>query len=469
MKLATGVLMSALLILLSACMGSESDPTPTATSAAASTPTAQPAATAPATATTVPTATSEPTPTTVAPTSTPAAAPTRQVVEPTATPEDAVSAIEVELAQVAAIVAEIRGLEWLEDVPVSIVSREEMQAYLLDLIEADYTEEEARQDSQLLWLLRLMNDPDLDINQLYADLLTESVVGLYDTETRQILSLGEGEGLTPLAAMIMAHEYTHALQDQHYGLEEMRSDDLDSEALFAMQGLTEGDAEVVRTLYLINHMSREDLLAIMNDPTLDSDIPEDMPAYLLEINYFAYTAGAEFAVYLYQQGGFEAIDAAYADPPRSTEQIMHPEKYYGPDRDDPVEVGLPDFTAVLGEDWIEIQNDVIGEFDLNIMLRENGAANYESAAAGWGGGRYLFYTAGDSGIVINRVAWDTDEDREEFDAAFLDTLSGMQESGGIYDDGVGRFHALIQYEGTSVFIASNDRDALQRVLAELVG
>jgi hypothetical protein len=473
MKLTFGALMAALLILLSACAGSPADPTATAEpTLVVATATAQPAATAtqPAPAA-ISTPAPAPTPTTAAATSTPAAAPTPTAAGATATPGDAASDIEVELARVAAIVSDIRGLEWLGDVPVAIVSREELQDYLLDLLDTDYSEEEARQDSQLLWLLRLMDDPTLNIHQLYADLLAESVAGLYDTETGQILSLGEGDGLTPLAAMIMAHEYTHALQDQHFGLDAMRPDDLDSEALFAVQALTEGDAEVVRSLYLINHMTREDLLAIMSDPALDSNIPEDMPAYLLEVNYFPYTAGAEFATYLYQRGGFDAIDAAYADPPRSTEQILHPEKYFGPDRDDPVQVDLPDFSGTLGDGWVELQNDVIGEFDLRIMLRENGVSNYANAASGWGGGRYVFYAnAGTgSGIVINRVAWDTDEDREQFDTAFRETLQGMQESGGIYDDGTGRFHALVQYEGTTVFIASNDRDALQRVLGELVG
>ncbi|HUG15231.1 MAG TPA: hypothetical protein VMM78_09455 [Thermomicrobiales bacterium] len=467
MKLAAGALMCALIILLSACLGSDADPTATATSAPeAATATEQPAAT-PTIAN--PTATTAAAPTVAAPTSAPATASTPTTAAATATPGEQVSDIEVQLAGVAAIVAEIRGLEWLEDVGVTIVSRQGMQEYLLDLLEADYSAEEARQDSQLLWLLRLMNDPELDIHELYSDLLAESVAGLYDTETQEILTLGEGDGLTPLAAMIMAHEYTHALQDQHYGLDSLRPDDLDSEARFAMQALTEGDAEIVRTLYLFDHMSREDLLAIMSDPALDSEIPEDVPAYLLEINYFPYTSGAEFAAYLYQRGGFEAIDAAYADPPLSTEQILHPEKYAGPERDNPVLVELPDFGGALGEGWVEIQNDVIGEFDLRILLRENGASDFTQAAAGWGGGRYLFYTSGESGIVINGVAWDSDEDREEFDEAFLSTLEGMLESGGIYDDGAGRFHTLIQYERLSVFMASNDREALQRAISVLVG
>lgn len=470
MKLAISVLMSALLLLLSACMSDADDPAPTATIApAAVTATQSPASTATPAPAAEATATSEPSPTTAAPTATTAPAATATTPGATGTPEDAVTDIEVALAQVAAIVADIRGLEWSADVPVSIVSRAELQAYMLASMESEYSAEEARQDTQLLWLLRLLDDPTLDIYQLYADVIAESVAGLYDPDNGEVLTLGEGDGLTPLAAMIMAHEYTHALQDQYFGLNDLRSDELNAEEQFAVLALIEGDAEVVRTLYLINHMSPGDLRSILSDPALESDIPEDMPAYLLEVNYFPYTSGAEFATYLYQRGGFAAIDEAYADPPRSTEQILHPEKYYGPERDEPVVVEIPDLTSALGEGWSEIQNEVVGEFDLRIMLRENGVSNWESAAAGWGGGRYLFYVNGESGVLVNRVAWDSDEDREEFDGAFIASLSGMQDTGGIYDDGMGRFHAIVQYEGTTVFVASNDRDALQRVLAQFAG
>jgi hypothetical protein len=472
MKTFVSLLVGVLVLFGSAC-GSSPDPTatPDATpeSALAATATA-PAATATAQPTT-PAAT--PTATPPAPTATPAATSTpRPVAPPTPTATATIATtgdVETELARVAETVAEIRGLELLEHPPVTIATLDELQAYLLALLEEEYSVEEGQQDALALWLLQLIDDPNLDMFQMWVDVYQTGTAGLYNPQTKEILTLGAGEGLTAYAEIVMAHEYTHALQDQHWGFDRLQPDDLDAEASLAMQALTEGDAEVVRTLYMINHMSRQRIQEAILSEADQAETPAYIPSYVLEVMAFPYLQGGEFVAALYQRGGFDAVNAAYDDPPLSTEQILHPEKYYGPERDDPVAVELPDFTSALGDGWSEIDNDVIGELELRIMLRNNGAPTPELAAAGWGGGRYAFYMHDGSGLIVNRIAWDTPEDLTQFEDAFRATLSGMQEEGGIFTDDAGRYHALVEYEGTSVFLAANDRAALQRALATLIG
>jgi hypothetical protein len=469
MKTRVSLLAVLLMLFVTAC--GSSDPTATPTTAVEPTP----ATAATATATTpAATPTESPgTPTTAA-TATPAATPTPRPAATPATPAatetpTADGDVEAELARVAQTVSEIRGLELLENPPVQIVTLEELQEYLLALLEEEYSTEQGVEDAMLLWLLRLSDDPNLDMFQMWVDYYQTGTAGLYNSETGEILTLGAGEGLTAYAEIVMAHEYTHALQDQHWGFDQIRPEDLDADAALASLSLTEGDAEVVRTLYMLNHMTRQRIQEAILSETDTPQPPDTIPAYVLEVMIFPYLQGAEFVAALYQRGGFDAINAAYDDPPLSSEQILHPEKYFGSERDNPVPIEMPDLSAALGEGWTERDNDTLGELDLRIMLRDNGAANAEQAAAGWGGGRYAFYMNSGSGIIVNRIAWDTPEDMAEFDSAFRETLAGMQEDGGIFADEAGRFHALVEYDGTSVFLTSNDRDALQRVLATLVG
>ena len=108
------------------------------------------------------------------------------------------------------------------------------------------------------------------------------------------------------------------------------------------------------------------------------------------------------------------MNLSLQDPPRSTEQIMHPEKFLQVPADQPKAVGLPDLTGPLGPGWELKETNTLGEFDLNVMLRENGASDPDKGADGWGGGKFEMYKLAQEMMVYSSVVWDTEADAKEF-------------------------------------------------------
>jgi hypothetical protein len=158
--------------------------------------------------------------------------------------------------------------------------------------------------------------------------------------------------------------------------------------------------------------------------TYSSPVFEQSPAFLQESFLFPYTAGQDFVMFLYDRGGWEAIEEAYLNPPVSTEQIMHPELY---PNETPVVVELPEFEPILGEDWREISRNVMGEYYTYLVLAhgEDPEARLSEAvaldaAAGWGGDTYLVYYNDDTGetIMMMKTVWDRSEDARQFADAF---------------------------------------------------
>jgi len=129
-----------------------------------------------------------------------------------------------------------------------------------------------------------------------------------------------------------------------------------------------------------------------------------------------------FVQTLQRQGGFAAVDSAFRDPPQSTEQILHPEKYTA--REAPVAVQLPELAAALGEGWRQTATDTLGELDLRILIQQFGdRQTAERAAAGWGGDRYALLEddAGRAAVAI-KTTWDSAPDAQEFFRAYSDAV-----------------------------------------------
>ena len=123
-------------------------------------------------------------------------------------------------------------------------------------------------------------------------------------------------------------------------------------------------------------------------------------------------------------GGWRAVDAAYARLPASTEQVLHPAKYAA--NEAPLEVDLPTLIDSLPPGWNEVRRDVFGEFMVSVWLERTQAFPVTTeAAAGWGGDAYALYRSEDGqGLLVMKFRWDTDRDRDEFWMAMVDHLVG---------------------------------------------
>lgn len=473
-------LMLAGLLAFAGCSGLSGDDGPTATTLV-DTATATISANIPATATTAdatatsvdPTATatsiqSQPTPTDIV---IDVRTPGTAQPSPTTAPVDT-AGIQEQLAEILANTATIRELQPQGDIPAIIISREQLRENLIALLEADYSQAKADADTLEFWLLRLLPERDLDLYQLQLDLLSEQVAGYYDPETDELYIVsdaGTESGLDAASEYTASHEYVHAIQDQYFDLEEVhqyQGKDTDRDA--GASALIEGDASLSSTLYLFQYMGIFDTGDLFSGEVGSTDVIDNAPAYVSQSLIFPYEKGVEFVTQLYLTGGNDAINAALEDPPTSTEQILHPEKYTAAQRDEPREVTLPALAAALGSGWSETDNDTLGEFDFQVMLAENGAPDPEAGAAGWGGARYALLQNGNHAVVALSTLWDSPAEAAEFHQALLATLPSDADPNGVVNDGERFLGVALSGDGV-VYVAGTDADAVSAALAVLGG
>jgi hypothetical protein len=321
-----------------------------------------------------------------------------------------------------------RGLEASGIFTRTLFTKDQLRQRVIEDFLEDYSEEEAQEDVIILESFGLLNS-DFDIYDFYLDLFSEQIAGFYDNETKE-MAVVQGSKFGGTERLTYAHEYTHALQDQNYDLRNglnynEEACETDTERCAAIQALIEGDASLSELNWFMNHASAEDRTDIFDfyddfeQPMMDSS-----PDFISEDFLFPYENGLEFVQYLYDRGGWDAVDQAYADLPVSTEQILHPERY--PD-DKPIPVNLPELSQILGEGWVDIDQNVMGEWYTYLILahglEEDARLNEDDAAEaaeGWGGDAYIvFYNAeAASTVMVLRTLWESSKETDEFVDAF---------------------------------------------------
>jgi len=346
------------------------------------------------------------------------------VAEQTASPDllDAIAQIEAQVRQVRGLAeADVGAPDILTRAEVTIVLEELFaEAYPPDVVEA------ANASLRALGLLAA----DQDIAELTEQLYVAQVLGFYDFEDRRMVVVSDA-GFDALARITYAHEYTHALQDAAFGIGAIRDEllEADDDVAMAQVALEEGDASLAMILWAVQAggMSPEELLGISQAPLPDMT---GIPGWMVRQAEFPYLAGAEFVSQLYLSGGWDAVDAAYAAPPASTEQVLHPEKYLA--EEEPRVVQLPDLAAALsadrGGDWREAEQTTLGEALIAIWLDEIGldVADGDAAAAGWAGDR-LSVASGPDGAwaMVFSIAWDTGAQATEFADAYQTIVDAL--------------------------------------------
>jgi len=162
----------------------------------------------------------------------------------------------------------------------------------------------------------------------------------------------------------------------------------------------------------------------------------DIPPFVNDLQAWSYNQGLAFITSLESEGGLEAIDRAFEHPPTSTEQVIHPERY---PNDAPTAVDVPDRSAMLGDDWTDLDVMTIGEewLQLALNLQLDGSQSSQ-AATGWDGGTYRAWTDGDQVAVELSTVWDTERDASEFATAMTAWLDDGQDLGVVVGpDGTG--------------------------------
>jgi len=324
--------------------------------------------------------------------------------------------------------AQLRGLEPKGPIQKGIKSRGEITGYMTRKVNEDHQSERILLEGKMLKKTGLLPERH-DYKQLMINLLTEQVQGFYDPEER-ILFIASWIPMSDQEP-VMVHEITHALQDQHFDLQARfranRKSDNDDD-LLAQQALFEGDATVTALQFTIasfkRHFSELPDLGFIMETQMESEMSQSpvlsaTPRFLRETLVFPYGYGAAFLQEIWKQTpSWQAVNKIYSDPPVSSEQIMHPEKYYGT-RDNPKPVDAAAKAARLGAEWKIPYKSVFGEFMLGQMLELHlNKDRAKRAAAGWGGDEVLLLEngAGRNAVWIE-TEWDTADDAEKFFSA----------------------------------------------------
>jgi hypothetical protein len=236
--------------------------------------------------------------------------------------------------------------------------------------------------------------------------------------------VGDRAQLGPAEKATFAHEFTHALQDQYFDLRALApKHSANDDRNLALSALTEGDALMLQRLWSQEKLTADEMQQI-GQGGQDSKLYA-APLFIREQLLFPYAEGFTFVRQMYQtRGGYPGVDDVYRNPPDSTEQILHPDKYRT--REKPIDVGLIDLSSgPLGPGWRVINSNILGELDLRLILQQltDDRGRAVRAASGWGGDRFqLIEKDGRQALVIKSV-WDTESDARDFYETFA---LGMQ-------------------------------------------
>lgn len=316
--------------------------------------------------------------------------------------------------------SELRELSILRAVKSGAQSRADIERMIVKNLDTDTTPAEMRATEVLLRVFGLA-PADFEYRPFLIKLLTEQVAGYYDPKAQQFYLADwiELEGQKP----VMAHELTHALQDQHFNLKRFdKWPKGDSDAELAAHALIEGDATLAMTLYMAKHpLVALAFIRSLGNQEISSDQFKRAPRALRESLLFPYESGSAWATQVYRRGGWDMVSKAFNKLPQSSEQIMHPEKYFAYEA--PLKITLPELKSLLGPGWKRLDADVNGEFGFYLILDEylNNAGESKRAASGWGGDQFQLYEgANPSDVFVAQMsAWDTAADAREFYDAYL--------------------------------------------------
>ena len=355
----------------------------------------------------------------------------------------------------------VRDLSGRGPVERKLIDREELYDLLFD--ELTGNPEELLVTQKLYETLGIIS-AGTDLPEILVGVFTDVVGRFYSTDFGKPYVVANREDFQPHDEIAVVHEFAHELQQLEFDISAIResiSGNADQSRAFT--ALVEGDAVLTHLLYMGEHLEIEE----QEDAQITSDNSDisrffAAPTTIQQLTLFPYLDGRSFAVDLFlRTQDFEAIDEVYAYVPRSTEQIIHMEKYDA--REEPDQVSLPDMATALGEGWTELDRDTLGELFIGAYLLSGVEPDDSSlAATGWGGDQYvLLENEAGQGLFVSMIVWDSVEDAVEFDRTYQEMVEFI--FGGTWEENpdvdslltmsTPTQHALIDLDGLITVIA----------------
>lgn len=274
------------------------------------------------------------------------------------------------------------------------------------------------------------------------------------------------------AIKLFAHELTHVVQARFEPPERYSHDGKQ-----AWWALIEGDADMTAKMYIKRFVRPPSPIPALTVMPLLSSSASRMPLWqssvhkagvpdsLTLIDIFPYQYGEGFVRALFDDGGWRGVNRVYRDPPMTTEQIMHPERYL--DGEGFVEADVP---SLKRPDWTVVKTERFGEHFIFVMLdahipREEAA----EAAEGWGGDNFTYYKRGEDYLFTWKIVWDTEQDAVQFNTSLfemMEELDARQMEPSIWKVR-GRYVSFIRERNISFIVGSSDKASLKLILPQL--
>lgn len=323
--------------------------------------------------------------------------------------------------------SQITGLKLRTPLKKSLRSREEIRDYVIKQMNEEKNPAERYAGTRSAEAFGLI-PKSFDLDAFMIDVLTEQVEGLYDPKTHEFYIADWSPPSDQ--RMVMAHELTHALEDQHFQIEAWeRAARPNDDAELARDAVLEGSAMAAMVDYLMLGTGRSlkdlpdfDPSMLVGDlsttPTL-----KKAPPFIKDALIFPYMSGLTFSAAVMKESGWAGLPSLFEKPPVSSQQILHPELYRLGKI--PSNVSLPPLEKLLGSDWNKLEENVMGEFGWKEVLKQfldNDRA--KDLAATWDGDWYAVYEQKQSKrlVLVTRVHLDKTESAERFFGQYSEAL-----------------------------------------------
>ncbi|MGB5503129.1 MAG: hypothetical protein WBM75_12065 [Polyangiales bacterium] len=292
-------------------------------------------------------------------------------------------------------------------------------------------EDEEIERARLVYGALGLLDAEDDLYSIFAGVLGEQVIGYYDPDTGRLVIRDDvmaglagsfGPEQAQEARLVLVHELVHALQDQRLELGESYQKERTADADNAFRAVVEGDA----TLAMVAEALRQqgiplsaatagiqqmgDYVAL--DALVRGEKLDEAPAILRVTLVAPYLRGLQFVAAVQGRGGWPAVNNAHRRPPATTEQVLHPDKYFA--REPGEAITIPKNEALVAAGFDRIEEDTLGELELSVYLGQGRASGtHEEAAAGWAGDHLVVYRRDEKSAVIWWTSWDSELDAQE--------------------------------------------------------
>jgi len=334
--------------------------------------------------------------------------------------------------EVLAQMSQITGLDLRSPLKKSLRSREEIRAHVIREMNEDKNPAERYAGARSAEAFGLL-PKGFDLDSFMVELLTEQIAGLYDPKVHEFYVAD----WIPIddQRMVMAHELTHALEDQHFQIEAwVKAARPNDDSELARDSVLEGSAMAAMVEYLLQGSGRslQDLPDI--DPAMligdmaETPMLKKAPAFLKDALIFPYLEGLTFTAATLKPTGWEGLPAIFTKPPVSTQQILHPALYNSGKV--PAPVSLPSMEKALGADWTKLEENSMGEFGWKEVLKQFlGEPRAKPLSAAWDGDRYAVYERKQTKrlLLITRERLATRQQAERFFGQYSEALEKKHE------------------------------------------